>query len=78
MQNEQIVKKWLAFLADTLSEHFEIDSRLYDSCSNLTPYGVKVRYPEQVEVDEAMTQKALGDAKRIVSWVKRKCAEALL
>lgn len=33
----------LAFLVDLLSEYFEISNSLYNACSDLTPYAVKVR-----------------------------------
>ena len=60
----------LALLADSLGEQFALDSLVYDSCADLTPYGVKVRYPEEVRVDEPMTEKALSDARRIMAWAK--------
>ncbi len=58
----------LAFLADMLSEKFEINDNIYNACSDLTPYGVKIRYPKEIRVDEPMTQKALNDMKKILNW----------
>ncbi|MBP5602343.1 MAG: HEPN domain-containing protein [Treponema sp.] len=49
----------LALLADFLAETIEIDDMIYNACSDLTPYGVKVRYPKEVLVDEPMTKKKL-------------------
>ena len=60
----------LALLADDLSESFEIDDLLYNACSDLTPFGVKVRYPKEISVDETLTKKALSDKTRIIDWVK--------
>ena len=60
----------LALLADSLSEIIEISDIIYNACSDLTPYGVKVRYPKEVFVDETMTQKALNDMKKVLEWGK--------
>ena len=64
----------LALLADNLSVQFDIDDSLYNSCSDLTPYGVKVRYPKEIAVDETLTEKALADKKRIVERAKARIA----
>ena len=65
----------LALLADNLSSSFEIDDVLYNACSDLTPYGVKVRYPKEIAVDDALTKKALSDMKKIRDWVKERSSE---
>ncbi|MGN0732267.1 MAG: HEPN domain-containing protein [Treponema sp.] len=62
----------LALLADMLSEKFEIDEFIYNACSDLTPYGVKIRYPKEIYVDEAMAQKALNDMNTVCEWCKEK------
>lgn len=70
-ENDDIPKTHdLALLADLLSEKFEIDTMIYNACSDLTPYGVKVRYPKEIRVDEPMTQKALFDMKKVCNWCK--------
>lgn len=51
----------LALLADMLSEKFEIDEFIYNACSDLTPYDVKIRYPKEISVDvytESITAKS--------------------
>lgn len=60
----------LALLADIISEKIIIDDNIYNMCSDLTPYGVKIRYPKEILVDEDMTKKALFDKKRVLDWVK--------
>ena len=65
----------LALLADNLSELFEIDDLLYNACSDLTPFGVKVLYPKEIPVDEALTKKALSDKTKIIDWVKSHFAQ---
>ena len=62
----------LALLADSLCGTFEIDDSVYNACSDLTPYGVKVRYPKEIPVDEPMTKKALADMKKVTDWARSK------
>ena len=52
------------------SMKFEVVDALYDSCSDLTPYGVRVRYPREIYVDELMTAKAISDKNLILNWIK--------
>ncbi len=69
----------LPYLSDILSEKYEITDALYNACSDLNPYGVKIRYPKQIPIDDELTKKALSDQKKIVDWVKEtieKCDEA--
>lgn len=47
----------------------EITSDIYDCADRLTQYGVMPRYPNEIEVDERMTQKAVDDATTLISWV---------
>lgn len=65
----------LALLADNLSANFEIDDSLYNACSDLTPYGVKIRYPKEIAVDDALTKKALADMKKVLEWVKKRISD---
>lgn len=73
LENSDVPKTHdLSLLADILSEQFEIDESLYNACSDLTPYGVKIRYPKEISVDESLTQKALSDKNKIIEWAKEK------
>lgn len=42
---------------------------LYDPCSNLTPYGVQVRYPNNIDLFEDDMRSALADAENIFSFI---------
>ena len=60
----------LEILLDMVADKFEVVDALYDACSDLTPYGVRVRYPREIYVDELMTAKAISDKNLILNWIK--------
>lgn len=73
LENSDVPKTHdLALLAEVISNKFEIDDSFYNACSDLTPYGVKVRYPKEIFVDEQLTKKAIADKNKIIEWVKEK------
>jgi len=43
-------------------------SRILDDCSDLTPYGVAVRYPNELSVDETLTRLAIDKADVIYNF----------
>ena len=49
----------------------EIPTEVYDCADRLTQYSVMPRYPNEIEVDEPMTRKALEDATDLINWVNR-------
>jgi len=49
----------------------EIPTEVYDCADRLTQYSVMPRYPNEIEVDEPMTRKALEDATDLIDWVNR-------
>lgn len=49
----------------------EIPTEVYDCADRLTQYSVMPRYPNEIEVDEPMTRKALEDASDLINWVNR-------
>lgn len=53
-------------------EHFE---ELVDSCVELTPYGVQVRYPSDLELDESDMRCALRECKKICDYVRQHFAQ---
>lgn len=61
----------LGLLLDLLSEKIEIPEGIYDSCDNLTPYGVKARYPQELYLEEKHAQKTLADAEKINEWCSK-------
>ena len=52
--------------------HDSTFSVILDACSNLTPYGVSVRYPNELAVDDAIAKSAIGEAQLIYDFVREK------
>ena len=48
---------------------------LKENCKNLTPYGSQPRYPDEMEISELDTEKALQDIKSMIKFFKRKDIE---
>ena len=38
----------LGLLAEMLQEYTEVDEKYLEICDDLTPYGVKIRYPQEL------------------------------
>lgn len=53
----------LGLLAELLSKHIEIDETLLDMCDDLTPYGVNIRYPQEMVIEQYHVDKALAQTK---------------
>lgn len=49
----------------------EIDESLMDIAESLSKYGVAPRYPNEIEVDEFQTRKALTDAATFLTWINK-------
>lgn len=60
----------LGLLAEQLQEFVPISEKYLEMCDNLTPYGVKIRYPQELFIDEHHAIKALKDAKELYAWLK--------
>ena len=58
----------LGLLLEALS--IEIPEKVFDAADNLTPYGVKTRYPQEVQIDEVLVKKAIADMQLIADWAK--------
>jgi HEPN domain-containing protein len=43
-------------------------SEILDACADLTPYGVAVRYPNELAVDDAIAKSAIGKAQCIYDF----------
>lgn len=44
---------------------------IVDNCINLTDYGVQVRYPFNIEIEESDMKAAISDAKDLAKFVRR-------
>jgi HEPN domain-containing protein len=50
-------------------------SEILDSCSDLTPYGVAVRYPNELAVDDTLAKLAIDKAQIIYNFCTAKIRE---
>jgi HEPN domain-containing protein len=60
----------LSFLLNQLNDHLEVDERYYDCADTLSPYGVAVRYPNELFLEERHAKQALQCANEILQWAK--------
>ena len=63
----------LAFLLDQVKNTVEIDEKYYDYSDELTPYGVSVRYPSELFLEERHAKAALVYATELLEWAKKIC-----
>ena len=52
----------LGLLAEMLQEYTEADEKYLEMCDDLTPYGVKIRHPQELFIEEYHVKKALEEA----------------
>lgn len=60
----------MSYLLNLLKDSVDIDEKYYDYADTLTPYGVSVRYPNELYLSESHAKKALLMAKEILIWAK--------
>jgi len=65
----------LVELCQACARHDGAFSRMLDACADLTPYGVAVRYPNELAVDDAMAKSAIGKAQAIHGFCQAKTPE---
>lgn len=61
----------LGLLAEMLQEYMIVDEKYIEICDNLTPYGVKIRYPQELFIEEHHAKKALEEAQELLEWLKQ-------
>lgn len=59
----------LSFLLDQIKNKIKIEDKYYDYADTLTPYGVTIRYPNELYLEERHTKKAIQYADEIIQWV---------
>ena len=82
---EKVIKGYLLFreadpprthnlieLCQLCIQHDDTFVEILDACSNLTPYGVLVRYPNELAVDDNIAQSAINEAELIYNFVLEK------
>lgn len=60
----------ISYLLDQVKGHIAIDEKYYDYADTLTPYGVAVRYPNELQLEERHARNALYYAGQILAWAK--------
>ena len=60
----------LGILAEQLQTFKEIPDVIFDICDNLTPYGVKIRYPQELYIEEHHVIKAIDEMKQVFAWIQ--------
>lgn len=67
-----IVKKThdLGLLAEMLQDFLEVDEKYLEMCDNLTPYGVKIRYPQELSIEDYHVKQALEETEELCLWLK--------
>ena len=60
----------LSFLMDQMKNMIQIPEKYYDYADALTPYGVAVRYPNELFIEERNVKEALQYAEEIISWAE--------
>lgn len=61
----------LSFLLNQIKNKISIEDRYYDYADTLTPYGVSVRYPNELFLEERHAKEALEFSGEILSWVQK-------
>ncbi len=59
----------LGLLAEMLLEYEPVDNEYLEMCDDLTPYGVKIRYPQELYIEEYHVKKALQETEKLYSWL---------
>lgn len=59
----------LSFLLNQIKNVIKIDEKYYDYADALTPYGVSIRYPNELFLQERHAKDALRMSKEILEWV---------
>ena len=60
----------LGLLIEQLQAFLEIEEKYLEICDDLTPYGVKIRYPQELDIEEHHAAKALREAEELFLWAE--------
>ncbi|MCD8220622.1 MAG: HEPN domain-containing protein [Clostridiales bacterium] len=71
ISNGVMIKKThdLGLLAEMLQEYVEVPIEYLEMCDELTPYGVKIRYPQELTIEEYHVKKALAETEKLYAWL---------
>lgn len=59
----------LSFLLNQVKNLVKIDEKFFDYADTLTPYGVSVRYPNELYLEERHAKEAIQYAEEILDWI---------
>ena len=62
-------------LCQICMKHEYVFSEILDACADLTPYGVAVRYPNELAVDDAIAKSTINKAQIIYDFCNSKALE---
>lgn len=65
----------LGLLMESVSTNLICSENVLNACDDLTPFGVKFRYPQEISIDETLTHKAIANMNSIVSFCKEQLNE---
>jgi HEPN domain-containing protein len=65
----------ISFLLDQIKKKVSIEEKYYDYADTLTPYGVSIRYPNELFLEERHAKEAIRFADEILTWVKSNITE---
>ncbi len=69
----------ISFLLNQIKNRAYIDDKYYDYADALTPYGVSVRYPGELFLEERHAKDALEFSGEILRWVQSiVCSEVFM
>lgn len=63
----------LSFLLDQIKNRIEVDEKYYDYADELTPYGIAVRYPSELSLEERHVKAALAHTMELLKWAEINC-----
>ena len=60
----------LSFLLEQIKNMIDIPEKYYDYADALTPYGIAVRYPNELFIEERRVSEAIIYAEEIITWAE--------
>lgn len=60
----------LSFLLNQIKNKVKIDEKYYDYADTLTPYGVSIRYPNELFLEERHSQDAIKMSEEMLIWIE--------
>ena len=60
----------LSFLLDQMKNMYDIPEKYYDYADTLTPYGIAVRYPNELPIDDRHVKEAIRYSAEIIDWIE--------